>query len=155
MNRALIIVDVQKEFLGERLDYIAPLCQKYLNEHGSEYDRIILTQWRHDQNRNESTLLLSHPDAVVVDKFTYSALNEDVKQILQRDEIKEIHIAGVDAELSVLATMFAAIDAGYDVSVLERLVSSFHELSWEAMRIAKKALGDDKVLRIAGGRVYV
>ncbi len=155
MKKALLILDVQEEFLGERLDYIEPLCQKYLDDHGNDYDAVILTQWRHEQNRDRSTILLSHKKARVVDKVTYSALNDEVGSILEDAAIEEVHIAGVDGELAVLATMFACLDAGYDVKVLERLISSFNNLNWEAMRIAKTALGKQGVLQIAGGRVFL
>lgn len=155
MKKALLVLDVQEEFLGERLDYIEPLCQKYLDEHGNDYDAVILTQWRHEQNKDRSTLLLSHKKAHAVDKVTFSGLNDEVRSILEGGEIEEVHIAGVDAELAVLATMFALLDAGYEVKVLERLVSSFNQLSWEAMRIARTALGKEGVLQIAGGRVFL
>ena len=42
---------------------------------------------------------------------------------LEEKEIEELNIAGVDSEGAVLATMFSLIDAGYQVKILECLVS--------------------------------
>lgn len=154
VKKALIVLDVQEDFLKNILDYIAPLCQRYLNEHGDEYDAIILTQWVYEDLGGRRTLLLSHPKAQVVEKTTYSAFNEQTRQILESAGIEEVHIAGVDSEMSVLATMFALVDAGYHVKVLERLCTGYHGLNWEAMRIARKVVGDSNVVPVGGGPVY-
>lgn len=155
MSKALICLDLQEDFLGSRLDYIAPLCQKYLDEHGDDYDLIVLTHWVYEELQGTNRLLLSHPQAHIVEKFTYNGLNEEVRRLFDEHHINEVHLAGVDSELSVLATMFAAIDSGYETKILERLVTGFHNYNWEAMRIAKVALGRGKILRTGGGRVWL
>jgi nicotinamidase-related amidase len=154
MKKGLIILDVQEDFLLNILDYIAPLCQRYLNDHGDEYDVVILTHWVYDDLEGRNTLLLSHPKAHVVAKTTYSGYNEATRQILEQAEIREVHIAGVDSEMSVLATMFSLLDAGYHVKILERLCAGYHGRNWEAMMIARHALGAENVVPTGGGRVY-
>lgn len=155
MKKALIILDIQRDFLGNTLDYIAPLCQRYLNEHGGEYDAIVLTHWDYDEVRGQNTLLLSHPNAVVVEKTTYSGYTGETRKLFEAHDIEEVHVAGVDAEMSVLATMFSLVDAGFQVKILERLVSGYHGRNWEAMMIARHTLGKENVVNIGGGRVYM
>ncbi|MCF8564505.1 cysteine hydrolase family protein [Alicyclobacillus tolerans] len=155
MKKALIVLDVQDDFLRNTLDYIAPLCQQYLDEHGGEYDAIVLTRWIYDEMPDEETLLVSHPKAVVVKKSTYSAYTEDTRKVLADKQIEEVHITGVDTEGAVLATMFSMLDAGFQVKILERLVTSYHGRNWEAMTIARHILGAENVLNIGGGNVYV
>ncbi|RIV22034.1 isochorismatase family protein [Alicyclobacillaceae bacterium I2511] len=155
MSKALICLDVQENFLGNRLDYIAPLCQRYLEDSGSEYEVIILTHWVDPDTKQPDGVLLSHPRAVVIEKRTFSALTQDVVGLLEEHHIEEVHLAGVDSELSVLATVFACVDAGYATKVLERLVSSYHDLSYEAMRIVKVVLGKEGVLTAGGQRVFL
>lgn len=155
MKKALIILDIQRDFLGNTLDYIAPLCQRYLNEHGGEYDAIVLTHWDYDEVRGQNTLLLSHPNAVVVEKTTYSGYTGETRKLFGAHDIEEVHVAGVDAEMSVLATMFSLVDAGFQVKILERLVSGYHGRNWEAMMIARHTLGKENVVNIGGGRVYM
>jgi nicotinamidase-related amidase len=154
MKKALIFLDVQEDFLGYRLEYIKTLCQRYLDEHANEYSTIIFTHWAYEDVNGCDTLLLSHPDALVVEKTAYSGLNDEVRKRLTEDEIEEIHIAGVHTELSVLATMFACIDAGYETKILEPLVAAYHGLGWDAMRIARVVIGKDNILQVGGGGVY-
>lgn len=137
------------------LDYIAPLCQKYLNNHGEDYDVIILTKFMYSEIEGQDTLLLTHPRARVVEKSTYSAYTEETRRILADAQITEVHVAGVDAEMSVLATMYSMVDAGFDVKVLEKLVGSYHGRNWESMMIARHCLGKDNVLNIGGDRVWM
>ncbi|MDQ0191233.1 cysteine hydrolase [Alicyclobacillus cycloheptanicus] len=154
MKKAIICLDVQEDFLRNTLDYVAPLCQRFLNRHGDEYDAIILTRWVYEELQGQNTLLLSHPKAVVVEKSTYSAYTEDTRKVLEERGIEEVHIAGVDAELAVLATMFSLLDAGYHVKILERLVASYHGRNWESMMIARHAVGPENVIPLGGDRVY-
>jgi nicotinamidase-related amidase len=155
VKKALILIDVQEDFLGNTQDYIAPLCQKFLESSGSSYDLIILTQWKHEENEGEDTLLLSYANAHVVEKRTYSAYNEEVRKLLEEHKIREVHLGGVDTEMSVMATMYSLVDAGYEVRILERLCASYHGRNWEATTIMRHVLGDENVLSIGGGRVWL
>ena len=155
MGKALIVLDVQEDFLRNTLDYIAPLCQKYINRQADDYVAIVLTRWVYDEVRGQDTLLLRHPNAVVVEKSSYSGYTEDTKKLFQDKGIDEVHIAGVDSEGAVLATMFSCLDAGLQVKILERLVASYHGRNWEAMMIARHVVGKENVLNIGGDRVYV
>ncbi len=154
MKKALICLDVQDDFLGKRLDYIKTLCQKYLNEHGREYDVVILTHWVYEDLKGQNNLLLSYPQAQIIAKETYSGLTDEVQAIFEQSGIEEVHIAGVHAELSVIATMFSCLDAGFETKILEPLTAAYHGLGWDAMRIARVAIGNENVLQIGGGRVY-
>lgn len=157
MKKALLITDVQEDFLGNTLDYIETLCQKYLDEHGHEYDLIILTHWVHEDNRGEDTLLLHHDRAVVVEKTTYSALNPEVRDQLEKARIEEVHLAGVDSETTILATMFALTDAGYKVKILQRLCGSYftHGSNAMAMKVMGQVLGHENILNVGGARVWM
>lgn len=157
MKKALLLTDIQEDFLGNlgNLDYIVKLSQKYLNEHGNEYDLIILTTWKHEDNEGKDTLLISHPSAKRVEKRTFTAYNDEVKQLLADNNIELVHVGGMDAEMSVLATMFSLLDNGYKVQVLEGLLASYHGRNWEASTIAKFVIGAENVLRVGGDRVWL
>ncbi|MFD2170941.1 isochorismatase family protein [Tumebacillus lipolyticus] len=154
MKKALLITDIQSDFLGN-MDYIYPLCQKYLDQSGDQYDLIILTHWKHEENENEDTLLLKHPKAHIVEKRGYSAYNDEVKQLLAENKIDTVHLGGVDSDMTVLATMYNLLDAGFKVQVLERLLASFSTRGWESTTIMRFVLGDENVLANGGGRVWV
>lgn len=155
LKKAIICLDVQEDFLRNTLDYIAPLCQRFLNREADGYDAVILTRWVYEELHGQNTLLLSHAKATVVEKSTYSGYTEDTRKILEENGIEEVHVAGVDSELSVLATMFSLMDAGYRVKILERLVASYHGRNWESMMIARHAIGAENVIALGGDRVYI
>lgn len=154
MKKGLIMLDVQEEFLKSALEYIGPLCQRYLNKHGDEYDAIILTRWVYEEMK-EDTLLLSHPKATTIEKSTYSGFTAEAQAVFVEHGIEEVHIAGVDSEGAVLATMFSCLDAGYDVKVMERLCASYHGRNWESMTIARHIVGPEHVIPLGGDRVYI
>ncbi|WP_067931614.1 isochorismatase family protein [Alicyclobacillus kakegawensis] len=155
VKKGLILLDVQEEFLRSSLDYIARLCQKFLDEHAEDYAAVVLTRWVYDDLGGENTLLLSHPRAQVIEKSTYSGFTHEVRRILLEHGVQEVHVGGVDSELSVLATMFSLWDAGFHVKVLERLCASYHGRNWEAMMIARHAIGRENVIPLGGDRVYL
>lgn len=154
MKKALIVLDVQDDFLRNTLDYIAPLCQRYLNEHAEDYDAIVLTHWTYEQIKDIDTLLIAHANATVVEKTGYSGYTEETRDLFTTKHIEEVHVAGVDSEGAVLATVFSLLDNGFQVKILERLVTSYHGRNWEAMTIARHILGAENVVQIGGDRVY-
>ncbi|MBL0388182.1 cysteine hydrolase [Tumebacillus sp. ITR2] len=154
MKKALIITDIQSDFLGN-MDYIYPLCQKYLDNHAKEYDLVILTHWKHVENENENTLLLKSDGAKVIEKRGYSALTDEVKQLLQENNIELVHLGGIDSDMAVIATMYNLLDAGYKVQMLEGLLASYSTRNWESTTIMRFVLGDENVLNVGGGRVWM
>jgi len=154
MKKALIITDIQSEFLGN-MDYIYPICQKYLDERGNDYDLVILTHWKHEDNENENTLLLKHNKAVVVEKRGYSAYIPEVAKLLEDNKIEMVHLGGIDSDMAVMATMYNLLDAGYKVQILERLLSSYSTRNWESTTIMRFVLGDENVLDLGGMRTWL
>ena len=57
--------------------------------------------------------------------------------------------------MSVLASMYSLIDLNYEVKILERLCASYHGRNWESITIARHVLGDEHVLSVGGGRVWL
>lgn len=154
-KKALILTDVQDDFLGNTLDYIAPVSQRYLDEHAEDYAVILLAYWEHEDNRDENTLLIEHPRAHVVKKKSYCAYTPEADRILRGAGVEEVHIGGVDAEMSVLSTMYRVIDEGYKVKLLERLIGSYHGRNWESMTIARHVIGDENVVALGSQRVWI
>lgn len=154
-RKALILTDVQDDFLGNTLDYIASVCQRYLDEHGRDYELVLLSLWRHVDNEGEDTLLLEYPNAHIIEKRNYSALTEQAARLLKEARIDEVHIGGVDAESTVLSTMYHLLEAGYKVQLLERLIASYHGRNWESMTIARHVIGEENVVALGAQRVWI
>lgn len=154
MKKALLITDIQSEFLGN-MDYIYPICQKYLDEKGNDYDLIILTTWKHEDNEKENTLLLKHAKANVVEKRGYSAYVPAVAKLLEDNKIDTVHLGGIDSDMAVMASMYNLLDAGYKVQILEPLLASFSTRNWESTTIMRFVLGDENVLNVGNQRTWI
>lgn len=154
MKKALILIDVQEDFLRNQLDYIKMVAQRYLNDHGKDYDLVVLTVWRHSDNQGEGTLLQFN-GASIVEKTTFSAITPEVEAMLRDKGITEVHIGGVDAEGGILATMFALVDKGFSVKVLERIVASASGRNIPSMSIVRHILGSENVVDYGTQRVWV
>ena len=155
MKKALILTDVQEDFLRNQLDYIEMIAQRYLNDHGKEYDLVILTLWRHSDNKGKNPLLLKFDGAKVIEKTTYSAITPEVEKLLKDNGIKEVHVGGVDAEATILATMFALVDKGFEVKIMERVIASAHGMNTSSMGIARMIVGKENVVDYGTQRVWV
>ncbi|HEU4964342.1 MAG TPA: isochorismatase family protein [Bacilli bacterium] len=154
MKKALLITDIQSDFLAN-MDYIYPICQKYLDEKGNDYDLIILTHWKHEENEGENTLLLKHSKASVVEKRGYSAYIPEVAKLLEDNKIDTVHLGGIDSDMAVMATMYNLLDAGYNVQILEQLLASYSTRNWESTTIMRFVLGDENVLDFGRQRTWV
>lgn len=139
----LLVIDVQRVAAPggpwelPYLDEIVPNVQRLLDHFGA---RTVLTRHRLDFDgpgtwrsfaRRWSTLdkdpswwdlypPLSIPEgASVVDKTTYSAFDvEPVQEALAAGACDELVLTGCETDCCIAATMFSAVDAGVDVTVI-------------------------------------
>ena len=154
-QNALLIVDVQKEFLTDSTKDRVPEIQK-LTEAG-DYDYCILTyyknalqspsykrlHWYQGMDACSSSLLI-HPPAslltVVEEKTTYALPHKDLYALVGL--CSHIDIVGFDTDACVMAAAVNLFDEGYDFDVLGEYCAStngrdYHEA---AMKIINKVL---------------
>lgn len=154
-KNALLIVDVQKEFLTDSTRDRVPKIQK-LTETGG-YDYCILTYYKNSpQSASYNRLhwydgmdacadsLLIHPPAglltVVEEKTTYSLPHKDLPALV--GHCSHIDIVGFDTDACVMAAAVNLFDEGYDFDVLGEYCASTngHDYHEAAMKIINKVL---------------
>lgn len=141
MKRALIIVDVQYVFL-KRSDKVVKSIVSLLKkvkydlyveavlyaEKGSIWD--IQTGWLWPKNKKTHTdnriLSLLPKNAIHIEKTTKSAFkgNKNLKEILKKNNIDEVHIVGLDTNDCVLATAYESFDLGFKTYVIKECCDS-------------------------------
>ena len=154
-RNALLIVDVQKEFLTDATRDRVPKIQK-LAESG-RYDYCILTYYKNTADSPTyrrlhwydgldacSESLLIHPPAgllsVVEEKTTYGLPHRDLFDLVGL--CAHIDVVGFDTDACVMASAIALFDGGYDFDVLGEFCAStngeeYHEAG---MKIINRVL---------------
>ena len=142
-KKALVIVDVQSAFLREKNQYIINNILALI--HGAPYDFFVdsvffvekdslwdkQTQWYLPKDKSTKTVdeirsVLANKPFVHIEKDTKSTFKgtPNLHDVLRKQNIKEVHIAGLDANDCVLATAYEAFDLGYFTYVIEECTDS-------------------------------
>lgn len=146
MSRALIVIDVQNHFAVEKAADLPAKIAKYIKE--SNYDYVLFTLFRNDPASNFHKILEwekatkcpaidIHPLLApftnkenTFEKLTYSAFKvPKFKRFLDKHNVTELDICGINIDGCVLATAYEAFDFDYKVRILEDLssVASFRQ----------------------------
>jgi nicotinamidase-related amidase len=156
-RKALIIVDVQSSFLNKENDYVVNNIINHLSK--AKYDLYIVATFSAEpgsiweiqqdwtclnssQNKTvyELRQILDTLNVLQVSKHTKSVFkgNVDLLPSLHRNQIKEIHIAGLETDDCVLATAYEAFDWGFITYVIEECCQSTSmELHLKALDILR------------------
>lgn len=167
MRRALLLVDLQQGFLDgvEPLQDLPGRIATYVRDRCSDYELVIATRFHNapgslyrrligdDMTSEREVALVPEiaelEDLHVVDKTTYSSITDEVLELLRAHDVDELHVAGVDTDECVLASVLAAFDHGIAPLVLEDLCGSCagidpHRSGLVALR---RAIGEDRVVQ--------
>ncbi len=162
MNKALIVIDVQKYFLNEETKPIVKRIQEFLKEKIGQYSVIYFTVFKNDSESplwkiSEWKDCTGSPDTDVCDEikeFTndknlfyknflsaYKVL--EIKEGLRENEISEVYLCGFDTDCCVLATAYDLLDTGIKPIVLEKLTwsTSKEKLHKPALKIIERNIG--------------
>ena len=162
MNRALIVIDVQKYFLTDETKTIVKKISDYLKNNSQKYSAIYFTVFKNDSNAPLWKIsgwkdCVNSPDINLCDEIKEFTNNENlfyknilsaikVPQIIQeinKNKISEVHLCGFDTDCCVLATAYDLFDQGIKPVVLEDLTWSTSEekLHKPAIQMFKRNIG--------------
>ena len=162
MNKALIVIDVQKYFLNEETKPIVKKIQKYLKEKASKYIAVYFTIFKNDSSSplwkiSEWKDCADFPDIDSCDeikefansKNTYyknilSALKvPQLRKGLRKHNISEVDLCGFDTDCCVLATAYDLFDEGIKPVVLGNLTwsTSKERLHKPALQMVERNIG--------------
>lgn len=161
--KILLVVDVQEGFINEATQHIPKDIEKHVNNF--KYDLVIATRFinkmdslhKSELNMKDMTMLSPHAKLVenigkladiVIMKSTYTSLTVDVAKLLEKNQVKEVYLAGLNTETSIMATALELFDKGIKPKVLSQLCGSIDGVMMHtaALQILRGDIGENNIL---------
>lgn len=161
--KIILLVDIQEGCINNELRGLPRDIEKHVKNF--DYDLVIATRFI---NKNDSLhkndikvkdMTVFSPKAKLVEpidqiadfvlmKSTYSSLTEDVYKLLEKNKVKQVYVAGLNTETSILATAYDLFDKGIKPIVLSNLcnTTSGRDINSKALDILRIAIGDECIL---------
>lgn len=143
MNKALIVIDVQKYFLSEETIGIVKKISDYLKNNSQKYSVIYFTIFKNDSNAPLWKIsgwqdCINPPDIDICDEIKAFTNNNNlfyknllsaakvtqITQGIRENNISEVRLCGFDTDCCVLATAYDLFDQGIKPVVLKNLTWS-------------------------------
>lgn len=161
--KIILLIDIQEGYMRDDFRQLPKDIEKHLE--AMSYDLKIAT--RH-VNKNDSlhkadiyikTMTMFSNKSKIVDpidkladfvliKSTYTALTPDVLKLFEKNDIKEVYLAGMNTETSILATAFDLFDRGIKPMILSKLCNSVYGpmMHQAALEIIRSAIGTECII---------
>lgn len=161
--KVILLVDIQEGYMNDELRTLPKNIEKHVKNY--DYDLVIATRLI---NKNDSlhqtdiyikdmTVFSSKAKLVdpidkiadfVLMKSTYTSYTPDVAKLLEKKEVKQVYLAGLNTETSILATALDLFDKGIKPIILSHLCHSTHgkSINDAALEILRIAIGGECIL---------
>lgn len=131
MNKLLLVIDVQKDFINKNTAPILSKIEELVNS--GNFKNIAFTRFINDINsiwykelkykgcltKEQQQIAINTKNYKVFDKRIYSSLNDELKTYLLENEIDEIYLCGFDTDACVSKTALDLFENNYNVYVLK------------------------------------
>lgn len=161
--KIILLVDIQEGYMNEELRTLPKDIEKHVKNY--DYDLVIATRFinkndslhRSDIHIKDMTVFSSKAKLVepidkiadiVLMKSTYTSYTIDVAKLLEKKDVKQVYIAGLNTETSILATALDLFDKGIKPVVLSHLCNTTNgkRINEAALEILRIAVGDECIL---------
>ena len=156
----LLVIDFQNEFINENTDKSITDIKNLVNS--NKYDNVLFTKfinskdnptykklgWDGCISESSQSICMDTNSYNIIEKYTYTAYNDELKRYININNIKDIYICGIDAECCVLVTALNLFENGYNVFVLKDYIYSTYgqERKNNAIEILRTNIGKNNVL---------
>lgn len=156
----LLIIDVQSGFINEWTAHVPPrvdslqtsfdhvVVSRLYNPQRSLYRKLI--GWTEFSLGSPRTQLAfeARPDAVIVDKSTYTCVDEPLIDLLRQNGTSRVHLCGVSTETSVLLTAVDLFQHGIEPVVLAHACGSDSgaDLHESGLKVLRRLVGARQVI---------
>ena len=131
MKKLLLVIDVQKDFINGNTEEVLPKIKELVNS--DKYDLIAFTRFINDENsiwykkshytgcmtKEGQEIIIDTKKHKIFDKKIYTAVNDELKDYIRKNDISEIYICGFDTDACVQKTAIDLFEQNYDVYVLK------------------------------------
>lgn len=163
MRKALVIVDMQNEFINQHTKDLVPKILEYVK--ANNFDTIIGTAYVNHENtacfrfEGWNKCWIGTDEAKIVDEINkivditfykdrYSCWNKEFKDYIEINEIDELYFVGVNTGCCVLHSVYDAYNDLYECRVVSDLCGSTSGLESHecAIRILKECITKERVI---------
>ena len=159
MNSLLLVIDMQEAFINENTQHLIEKVEKLI--HSNHYDYVAFTKFINTPNSRyvrelnydgcvgeDKNLVISSDNYPVFDKTIYSAVNDELKDYIKKNNINKIYLCGIDTECCVLKTAFDLFENGYDFYILKDYCACMFEKSRHknALEIMERDFGENRII---------
>ena len=160
MNRLLLVIDVQNDFINEHTKNILTEIKELVDS--NKYDLTAFTRFINDENsiwykklnykgcmtKEGQAIAINTKNNKVFDKNIYTAVNDELKKYIQKNNISKIYLCGFDTDACVQKTAIDLFEQNYDVYVLKDCCMSHTGEETHNLYITNLArlVGKDKII---------
>lgn len=130
MNKLLLVIDAQKDFINDNTKPYLYRIQKLIEN--NEYEKIAFTKFINSKDsiwysklnykgcmtEEEQAIMLDTKNNKVFEKTIYSALNKELIEYIEENNIGQIYLCGFDTDACVQKTAIDLFENNYEVFVL-------------------------------------
>lgn len=161
--KIILLIDIQEGYMNEHLKDFPKKIEKHVVNY--DYDLVIATRFinkndslhKSDIKIKDMTVFSSKAKLVepieklsdfVLMKSTYTSLTDDVAKLLEKNNVKQVYLAGLNTETSIIATAFDLFDKGIKPVVLSHLCNTTNgdDINQKALEILRIGIGDECIL---------
>ena len=162
MNSLLLVIDLQKNFINENTENVPNNISNLINT--NRFDYVVFTKFVNDinsqfykilgyngcLNSEDRRIVIDTNNNKIIEKKIYTALNQELVQFIEENNIGIIYLCGIDTDACVLKTAIDLFENNYNVKVIEDCSMShsgieFHEY---AIKMLEKLIGKPNVVKM-------
>lgn len=131
MNKMLLVIDVQKDFINEYTVKIVDKIKELVDSR--KYDIVAFTKFINNEDsiwynklnykgcmtEEQQEIVINTDEYKIFEKNVYTAVNNEFKKYIKDNEIDEIYICGFDTDACVQKSAMDLFEQGYNVYVLK------------------------------------
>ena len=128
MNRVLLVVDVQNDFINMHTKDTLIKIKELVNS--NKYDLTAFTRFINNENSiwykklNYKGCMTKDGQSIAIDIkdnnkkiYTYTAVNDELKDYIRENDISQIYLCGFDTDACIQKTAIDLFEQNYDVYV--------------------------------------
>lgn len=156
----LLVIDVQNNFINENTKKIPNRIIKLIKD--NKFNYVVFTKFINDRSsnfykilnykgcieENDKKIVIDTKDNKILEKRTYTALNKELIDYIEKNKINTIYVCGIDTDACVLKTAIDLFESNYNVKVIESCCMSHSGKKYHkyAIKMLKKLIGIENIL---------
>ena len=155
-----MVIDFQDAFINQYTIKAKEEIPKLLEN--KKYDNVLFTRFLNSETNpvyqklnwdkcidiESAKICIDTTGYDILDKTTYTALNNKMREYIEEKQIDTIYLCGIDAECCILVTALNMFENGYDVRVLGDCVYCMHgeKAKKNAIEILERNIGKQNII---------